>query len=71
MLWSGKVLGDFFRSLLEHQSIKFTTEFFNLTNTPSFANPSNLDIESKNTLGQISSVVGTPRVIQFYLRYSF
>jgi hypothetical protein len=58
-------------TFLEHQSIKFTTEFFNLTNTPSFANPSNLDVESKNTLGQISSVVGTPRVIQFSLRYSY
>jgi hypothetical protein len=58
-------------NFLEHQSIKFTTEFFNLTNTPSFASPSNLDVESKNTLGQISSVVGTPRVIQFSLRYSY
>lgn len=58
-------------NFLEHQSIKFTTEFFNLTNTPSFSSPSNLDVESKNTLGQISSVVGTPRVIQFSLRYSF
>jgi hypothetical protein len=58
-------------NFLEHQSIRFTTEFFNLTNTPSFASPSNLDVESKNTLGQISSVVGTPRVIQFSLRYSY
>jgi len=59
----------------ERQNLKFTTEFFNLTNTPSFANPSVTDINSVSptspNFGPISSVVGTPRLIQFALRYSY
>lgn len=59
----------------ERQSLKFSTEFFNLTNTPSFANPSVTDINSvaptSPSFGPISSVVGTPRLIQFALRYSY
>jgi hypothetical protein len=59
----------------ERQSLKFSTEFFNLTNTPSFANPSVTDINSvaptNSTFGPINSVVGTPRLIQFVLRYSY
>jgi hypothetical protein len=59
----------------ERQSLKFSTEFFNLTNTPSFANPSVTDINSvaptSPSFGPISSVVGTPRLIQFVLRYSY
>lgn len=73
----------------ERQSLKFTTEFFNLTNTPSFAAPgapssisgSAVDINSVCTnpacpngplpFGGITHTVGTPRLIQFALRYSF
>jgi len=67
-------IGKTFR-FTERQSLKFTTEFFNLTNTPSFANPSVTDINSvaptSRSFGPISSVVGTPRLIQFALRYSY
>jgi hypothetical protein len=67
-------IGKVFR-FTERQSLKFTTEFFNLTNTPSFANPSVTDINSvapnSPTFGPISSVVGTPRLIQFALRFSY
>jgi Carboxypeptidase regulatory-like domain len=63
-------VGKLFK-FLEHQSVRFSAEFFNLTNTPSFASPSSLDVENKQTLGSISSVVGTPRIIQFSLRYSY
>jgi len=56
--------------LTETQHLKFTTEFFNLTNTPSFQNPGITDINSP-AFGQINSVVGTPRLVQFALRYSF
>jgi len=67
-------IGKVFR-FSERQSLKFTTEFFNLTNTPSFANPSVTDINSVSpgspSFGPISSVVGTPRLIQFVLRYSY
>jgi hypothetical protein len=54
----------------ERQSLKFTTDFFNLTNTPSFANPAVTDINS-SAFGTITQVVGTPRLIQFSLRYSY
>lgn len=54
----------------EHQDIRFTAEFFNLFNHPSFANPSVFDMENPK-LGSITSLVGTPRLIQFSLRYSY
>ena len=62
-------LGKTFR-ITEQQSLRFRADFFNLFNHPSFANPSNTDIESA-TFSQITSVVGTPRLIQFSLKYSF
>jgi hypothetical protein len=63
----------------ERQSLKFSVEFFNLTNTTSFANPTPanniIDINSvsptSSTFGPITSIVGTPRLIQFALRYSY
>jgi hypothetical protein len=61
--------------LSEHQQLKFSAEFFNLSNTPSFGNPVYpVDIESAGgspTFGKINQVVGTPRLIQFALRYAF
>jgi len=66
-------IGKSFR-LGEHQQLRFTTEFFNLTNTPSFANPAVTDIESAGgnaTFGPINQLAGTPRLIQFALRYSY
>jgi hypothetical protein len=57
--------------LTERQSLRFRAEFFNLFNHPSFANPSALDIESPSSFTQITSVVGTPRLIQFSLKYGF
>jgi len=62
-------LGKTFR-FTERQSLRFRADFFNLFNHPSFANPSGTDIESKS-FTQITSVVGTPRLIQFSLKYSF
>lgn len=58
-------------SLTERQSLRFRAEFFNLFNHPSFANPSAVDIESASSFSQITSVVGTPRLIQFSLKYLF
>jgi hypothetical protein len=63
-------IGKMFR-LTERQNLRFQTEFFNLFNHPSFANPSSLDIESPSSFSQITSVVGTPRLIQFSLKYMF
>ena len=63
-------LGKTFR-ITEQQSLRFRADFFNLFNHPSFANPSNTDIESGSSFTQVTSVVGTPRLIQFSLKYSF
>ena len=62
--------------LTEHQQVKFSTEFFNLTNTTSFANPTYpVAIESapqgSASFGTINQIVGTPRLVQFALRYAF
>jgi hypothetical protein len=63
-------IGKTFR-LTERQNLRFRAEFFNLFNHPSFANPSATDIESASSFSQITSVVGTPRLIQFSLKYLF
>jgi len=64
-------IGRIFR-LSNRQALKFSAEFFNLTNTPSFASPSVVDIEAgPSAFGHITSTVGTPRLVQFALRYSF
>ena len=57
--------------ITERQSLRFRVEFFNLFNHPSFANPSAVDVESQSSFTQITSVVGTPRLIQFSLKYLF
>jgi hypothetical protein len=51
--------------------LRFRTDFFNLTNHPSFANPSALDIEAPSSFSQLTSLAGTPRLIQFSLKYAF
>jgi hypothetical protein len=60
-----------FFKITERQNLRFEAEFFNIFNHPSFANPSAVDIESPSSFTQITSVVGTPRLIQFSLKYSF
>ncbi len=59
----------------ESQSLKFSADFFNFTNTPSFASPTITDINSSvNAAGNfapLTTTVGTPRLVQFALRYSF
>jgi hypothetical protein len=64
----------------ESSSFRFRAEFFNLTNTPQFANPnSNVDFtEGPNgpvnlnpSFGLISAKAANPRIIQFALKYAF
>ncbi|MBV9499566.1 MAG: hypothetical protein JO138_09345 [Acidobacteriaceae bacterium] len=55
----------------ERQRLRITADFFNIFNHPNFANPAFLDIESPSNFGQITSSVGTPRLIQFSAKYSF
>jgi hypothetical protein len=65
-------LGKVFR-FGEHQSLKFGAEFFNLTNTTSYAGPipSNNLVDINGGSSAITKIAGTPRLIQFALRYSF
>ncbi len=58
-------------SVTERQRLRITADFFNLFNHPNFANPAFLDIESPSNFGQITSTVGTPRLVQFSAKYSF
>jgi len=53
----------------EVQDLQFRSEFFNLLNHPSFALPNN--VIGAATAGHIFQTVGTPRQIQFGLKYRF
>jgi hypothetical protein len=66
--WDFSMLKKF--RLTERQEIRFTTDFFNIWNHANFANPS-ADVENQAAFGRIFSTVGTPRLIQFSLRYAF
>ena len=68
--------------LTERNSLRFTTDFFNIWNHANFANPSVTDVETithdasgnptnAGQFGKIFSTLGTPRLIQFSLRYAF
>jgi hypothetical protein len=58
-------------AVTERQALRITADFFNLFNHPNFANPAFLDIESPSNFGQITSTVGTPRLVQFSAKYLF
>jgi hypothetical protein len=66
--------------ITETHSVHFRTEFFNLTNTPQFANPGNslgygdptqLNPVASPTFGRITGTVTAPRIVQFALKYQF
>ena len=57
--------------LTEQQALRFTADFFNIWNHPNFGNPSQADVENPATFAKITQTVGTPRLIQFSLRYAF
>jgi hypothetical protein len=57
--------------ITEGQNLRFRTDFFNLFNHPSFANPSAAVVGPAGGSAPITTVIGTPRLIQFSLKYSF
>jgi hypothetical protein len=71
--WDFSLIKNF--RITERQSLRFTTDFFNIWNHANFSNPALTDVESIGTtnspFGKITSTVGTPRLIQFSLRYAF
>jgi hypothetical protein len=54
----------------EGQGLRFSADLFNMWNHPVFDKPSITDIEAPS-FGQITNTVGTPRLMQLSLRYSF
>jgi len=77
--WDFSLLKNF--KISERQQLRFTTDFFNIWNHANFGNPSINDVETiplvsgvpqtTGPFGKIFSTVGTPRLIQFSLRYAF
>ena len=64
-------LGKTFK-LGERQNLRFRTDFFNLFNHPSFQIPAATSVSAQGGgSAPITSTVGTPRLIQFSLKYSF
>ena len=66
--------------IAETHTIHFRTEFFNLTNTPQFANPvtslgysdpTALNPVASPSFGRINGTVTAPRIVQFALKYQF
>ena len=56
--------------LSEDAHIEFRAEFFNIFNTPQFADPAN-DFGVTANFGKITATAVTPRLIQFALKYTF
>jgi len=71
--WDFSLIKNF--NITERQTLRFTTDFFNIWNHANFGNPAVNDVETIGTanspFGKITSTVGTPRLIQFSLRYAF
>lgn len=54
----------------DSQSVHLRAEFFNLTNTPNFANPNNM-VGTGEAFGKIAAKSNNPRIIQLALKYEF
>jgi hypothetical protein len=71
--WDFSLIKNF--KLTERQSLRFTTDFFNIWNHANFGNPAVNDVETiplaNSPFAKITSTLGTPRLIQFSLRYAF
>ena len=57
-------------TIKEKVKFVFGMQAYNVLNHANFANPSSAEI-SNPAFGRIFSTVGTPRLIQFSLRYAF
>ena len=57
-------------SISDSQSVHLRAEFFNLSNTPNFANPLNF-VGTGEAFGKITGKSNNPRIIQLALKYEF
>jgi hypothetical protein len=67
--WDFSLIKNF--AITERQALRFTADFFNIWNHANFQNPAQTDVENPSTFGKIIGTTGTPRLIQFSLRYAF
>jgi hypothetical protein len=78
--WDASILKYF--KISEHQELRFAADFFNVWNHTNFGNPTVTDIEAykawvangsvgQDPFGSVVQTVGTPRLIQFSLRWAF
>ncbi|MGA8867101.1 MAG: carboxypeptidase-like regulatory domain-containing protein [Candidatus Sulfotelmatobacter sp.] len=78
--WDASLIKYF--KLSERQELRFTADFFNVWNHTNFGSPGVTDIEAhlawvnngsigQDPFGTILSTTGTPRLIQFSLRWAF
>ena len=68
--WDFSLIKNF--QLTERQTLRFTADFFNIWNHANFGNPVQTDLSfGAGSFALINSTVGTPRLVQFQLRYSF
>jgi hypothetical protein len=67
--WDASLIKLF--KLGERKEVRFTADFFNLWNHANFANPAFTDVEVGSAFGKIFNSTGTPRLIQFSLRWAF
>ena len=54
----------------ENHQLQFRWETFNITNTPSFANPGPSDFAT-STFGKVTGTLNQARQMQFALRYTW
>ena len=55
----------------ERFALRFSSDFFNVWNHPSFSSPAFTDVASPSNFGQITSTENNPRIVQFSLKLSF
>jgi hypothetical protein len=67
--WDFSLIKTF--KVTERNEVRFTADFFNIWNHANFANPAFTDVEVGSAFGKIFNSTGTPRLIQFSLRWAF
>jgi len=67
--WDASLIKHF--KIGERNEVRFTADFFNVWNHANFANPAFTDVEVGSAFGKIFNSTGTPRLMQFSLRWAF